>query len=377
MTVSIPCLLKGGTEMQTLQLAKALASQGYHIKVVVYFEYDITIVSEFRSINCDVTLLKLGRDISAFNFIRSLYSFFVTDASEIIHVQYMAPGFLPILAARLAGVNKLIATVHQPRTKSHGLFARMLLLVSSLLCNRFIVVSRNAERSWFGSDWLLDESLPLNEQPKHFTIYNSVDVSRIREIQARTHSEIEKANLGIFTRGPVIGVVSRLRHEKGIDLLVEAFAKALHFDPYLHLLIVGTGPDEIMLKKMVLNSGISSNCTFYGEASWEVAMKIMTLMDIVVVPSRFEGFGLTAAEAMAMKRPLVVSSANGLKELITHKKEGLVFQNGDVNDLCKNLEAILIESNQVQFAANAFDKVKRLFDFPIYKEKIRFLYKCI
>lgn len=375
--VSIPCLLKGGTEMQTLQLAKALTSQAYLLKVLVYFEHDMGVVSEFRSLNCEVILLNLSRKISAVKLIKILYNYFSVNPSDVIHVQYMAPGFLPILAARLARVDKLVATVHQPRTKSHGPFARFFVLASSLFCDRFVVVSRKAENSWFGSDYLLDESRPLSMQSKHFTIYNSVDVGRIKEIQNNTNIANEKAKLDIPVDSTIIGVVSRLRHEKGIDLLVEAFAKKLQVHPSLHLLIVGTGPDEKMLKEMILNLGIDRNCTFYGEARWEVAMKIMTLMDVVVVPSRFEGFGLTAAEAMAMKRPLVVSSADGLNELITHKVEGRVFQNGDVNDLGKNIEAIMIDCNRENYTANALEKVENLFDFPVYNKKIAFLYKWI
>ena len=72
-----------------------------------------------------------------------------------------------------------------------------------------------------------------------------------------------------------------------------------------HLLIVGGGNEKDKLKEMCKELKISKNVTFYGETNWADAMNQMALMDVVIVPSRFEGFGLSAAEAMAMEKPVV------------------------------------------------------------------------
>ena len=85
------------------------------------------------------------------------------------------------------------------------------------------------------------------------------------------------------------------------------------------------GPDEKKLKDTVQTYGLISSVTFYGEAEWERAMQLMSLMDIVVVPSRFEGFGLTAAEAMAMGKPVVASDTSGLKEVVINDETGILF----------------------------------------------------
>ena len=55
---------------------------------------------------------------------------------------------------------------------------------------------------------------------------------------------------------------------------------------------------------------------FYGATDWVNAMQLISIMDIVVVPSRFEGFGLTAAEAMSAGKPVVASDSFGLKEVV-------------------------------------------------------------
>ena len=125
-----------------------------------------------------------------------------------------------------------------------------------------------------------------------------------------------KCELAIPAGIPVIGAVSRLRHEKGIDLLLEAFTFLIRSGEKAHLLLVGSGPDEKKLKDTIQTYELNSSVTFYGEAEWERAMQLMAIMDIVVVPSRFEGFGLTAAEAMAAGKPVIASDTSGLKEVV-------------------------------------------------------------
>ena len=69
--------------MQTLQLVKVLCNLGCQPKIVCYFEYDSTIVSEFNTNNCEVLLLKLNRNISSLKFIKKLRNVFKKNISYI------------------------------------------------------------------------------------------------------------------------------------------------------------------------------------------------------------------------------------------------------------------------------------------------------
>ena len=129
-TIAIPCLLQGGTEFQTLQLARVLRGAGHEVSVCCYFERDPAMVARFEETGARVELLGLDRSTSLLRLLGELRKWFAAAKPDVVHVQYMAPGFVPVLAARLAGVPRVFATVHQPATP-HGWKARLLLRLAA------------------------------------------------------------------------------------------------------------------------------------------------------------------------------------------------------------------------------------------------------
>jgi L-malate glycosyltransferase len=373
--ILIPCLKRGGTEMQTLRLVEALRSFDHKVIVICYFEYEDSMVQEFKDTGAIVNLLDLNRRLGFFKIICILKKEIRSAKPDVVHVQYMAPGALPIIAARLAGVKTVFATIHQPWTHSYGIISKLILRNSALLCTRFIAVSVNAEKSWFGSGQLFDANKPVKMQPRHLTIYNSVDTQKIKGISLLVNADQIKHSLGLVDDNVVIGVISRLRNEKGIDLLIEAFSQLVEEGVSVHLLIVGTGPDEANLKEMVHELGVKSHVTFYGATDWMTAMKLMGIMEIVVVPSRFEGFGLTAAEAMAAGKPVIASDCFGLKEIVQNEQTGLLFKTGDKISLMQTLYILLKDPELVQkLKENGEKNVENNFSKEIFGLKIRHLY---
>lgn len=376
--IAIPCLLKGGTEFQTLHLVKVLSALGYSIQVLVYFEYDKEMKSHFKQEGAEVHCLNWDRALRPWLFILKFRTVLKKLQPDVVHVQYMAPGALPIIAARLAGIKTVLATVHQPYTKGHGKLAKLVLKCSAQLCTKFMAVSKAAEQSWFGSAQLYNPNLALAKLPKHFTIYNTVDVELIQEIYKNSNPEELKKELGIHKDKRIIGAVSRLRREKGIDLIIKAFKSISETNPKTHLLLVGDGPDARDLRSLVNNYDIQDRVSFVGEAHWEAAMKYMAIMDIVVMPSRFEGFGLTAAEAMAMGKPVIASSIFGLKEVVQHKKTGLLFELENIAQLIAHCEILFDDFDAFEaYSQNALQYTIRHFDINIYSKNIKYLYKQI
>jgi glycosyltransferase involved in cell wall biosynthesis len=290
----------------------------------------------------------------------------------------MAPGALPIIAAKLAGKNRILATVHQPYTPAHGRWAKTTLKCAARLCSHFICVSKNAEISWFGSGSIFNGNLPLQHRTRHFTIYNAVDVDLLQQILAETDTLQLREALGIETGKIVVGAVSRLRHEKGIDLLVEGFALAVKDQPNMHLVIVGSGPDDQRLKALATERSIGQQCTFYGEANWQSAMEQMAIMDVVVVPSRFEGFGLAAAEAMAMRKAVVACKVDGLAEVVDHEVNGLLFEKEDHKQLAKQLTTLATTPLLRQtLGAAAKQKAETVFSLENFGRNTRRLYEML
>jgi glycosyltransferase involved in cell wall biosynthesis len=345
------------------------------VEVLCYFEYKSLIVEKFQDTGAEVRLLDLNRGIGFRTLIRTLRNEIRAIMPDVVHVQYLAPGALPIIAARLAGVSNIIATVHQPYTKGHGRLAKLILRTAAKFTGQFISVSMNVEESWFGSSNLFEEYKRSNVYKKHFTIYNSIDLERIKGIGRNLNHKVLKSALLIPVGIPVIGAISRLRHEKGIDILIDAFNLLIRESSEAHLFIVGSGPDDKMLRKRVHDLGLNSRVTFYGEADWEMAMKLIFVMDIVVVPSRFEGFGLTAGESMAAGRPVVASDTTGLKELVIDGETGILFPVNDISALFHSLHK-LIGNNDLrkQLCIAGQKRIKDYFDSVIFERKINTLY---
>jgi glycosyltransferase involved in cell wall biosynthesis len=345
------------------------------VDVVCYFEYDTRIVEEIQNTGANVKTLKLSRRINVLSLVKILRKVTKANEPDFVHIQYMAPGALPILSAKLAGVKTIYATVHQPWTKLYGYYAKIILRVASLLTKKFVSVSLNVEKSWFGRATLYDENKLLKIQPHHFTIHNAIDILAIQRIISETNSPEIRNELNIPKEKIVIGAISRLRHEKGIDLLIDAFSLLTESKPGAHLLIVGTGPDIEILKKKAKESSISSQVTFYGDAAWERAMELLSVIDIVVVPSRFEGFGLTAAEAMAAGKTVIASDTYGLKEIVIDNVTGFLFRVDDSFALMTAME-ILISNPQLRISQGkaGTERVKAHFSTEIFGDKIKALY---
>ncbi|HBE41187.1 MAG TPA: hypothetical protein DDW27_08290 [Bacteroidales bacterium] len=373
--ILIPCLKRGGTELQSLSLSAVLRSCSLSVQVICYFEYDELVVEDFKNAGVEVKLLNLNRESGCLRLINNLWQEIRSEKPDNVNVQYMAPGALPIIAARLAGVKTIFATVHQPYTTSHGLLAKLILRAVSILATKFISVSQNAEKSWFGASTLFDETKPLKLHPHHFTIHNSIDTDKISKIVSEVSISELKSELYIPADIPVIGAVSRLRQEKGIDILLEAFTLLVRSGERAHLLLVGSGPDEKKLEETVQTYGLTSSITLYGEADWAKAMQLMSIMDIIAIPSLFEGFGLSAVEAMAMGKPVIASDTSGLKEVVVHGETGFLFPVGNVTTLKVAIEKLIREPQlRERLGTTGKERVLKNFSLDLYNRKIKVLY---
>lgn len=370
--IAIPCLNRGGTEMQTLCLVKALVFSGFRVTVLCYFEYDRAVVDEYRVEGCKVMLMNMDRSISRMALIVRLRSVFIDLKPDVIHVQYMTPGALAVIAARLSGVHQVFATVHQPYSSWHSPVWKILLRSSAFLCDHFISVSQKAESSWFGTSHNFTdyERIAL---PKHFTIHNAVDIDLVETLTQSEEAMALKKKIcesGHF----IFGYIGRLSYEKGVDILFDAFDILAQQYKSIDLVIVGDGPEMATLRDRYSSKVWWGNVRFVGKQSWKNAIQYLSVMDAVVVPSRFEGFGLSAVESMAASKPVIASDAGGLGEVIENNRSGLLFRNENVVDLASAMVMLLkYPEDCLRLACNA-KRRSNMFDVKRFNENIHDLY---
>jgi L-malate glycosyltransferase len=375
--VLTPVLLLGGTEIQTLSMVRILIKGGYRVTVCCYYEYDSRIVDEFQSAGAEIELLKLDRSTTKSKFgeivtlVRSLFSEFHTHRGSIVHVQYVAPGLVPVLAAKISGVQRIFATIHYPR---HDLGNMELLFVrlAARLCTFFICNSAATERSWFGVSKRYDASMKPNVY--HCTIYNAVDENKISLLSSSIDRKAMRRELGIGGE-KIIGVVGRLRSEKGHEFLLHAMVKVLYSFPSARLLCVGEGPDAIRLQALAVELGIEKNIIWAGAKTQDQAFSLFGIMDVVVVPSQYEGFGLTAAEAMAAGVPVVASDVGGLRDVVDDHLTGFLVPYNDVQELSKTILRLLNDDVLAKTMGKAGrEKVGRQFSLSQYEFSLLAVY---
>lgn len=132
-----------------------------------------------------------------------------------------------------------------------------------------------------------------------------------------------------FSR-PSIGYVGRLVPEKGVDLLIKAFAKVGHAE----LVIGGDGPSMNELQALVRTLDLEDRVHFLGNLAPNEAVRLIGALDVCTLPSRTtkawkEQFGRTAVEAMAQGVPMIGSSSAAIPEVIGDA--GLIFEEGNVD----------------------------------------------
>ncbi len=135
---------------------------------------------------------------------------------------------------------------------------------------------------------------------------------------------------------PVLFYAGQFIARKGLDILLRAFAAAPSKDAQLHLL--GDGPEKQRLQGYAQELGIQNRVAWLAKRdSSEVQME-MEKADVMLLPSRHDGWGAVVNESLMAGTPVICSSACGAAELIRQPWLGTVFRAGRADDLAKALK---------------------------------------
>ncbi|HMT05439.1 MAG: glycosyltransferase family 4 protein [Solirubrobacterales bacterium] len=138
---------------------------------------------------------------------------------------------------------------------------------------------------------------------------------RLREPAVTPESrELSRHRLGLPSDAGVIGIAGRLTaKQKGHDTLIEASVEMLRDRPDLIFVVAGDGPDLAMLEEQARSAGVSTNWRFLGAV--RPLDSFYGAIDLIAIPSRFEGLPLVALEAIEAGVPGVASAVDGLADV--------------------------------------------------------------
>ncbi len=159
------------------------------------------------------------------------------------------------------------------------------------------------------------------------TVYNGIAAQLFK--QRKYHFAKENDSYKIVQ-------ISRVEHEKkGHDILLHALHKAIYVYGFVNISLefIGeaSGPSFIYLDDLVKKLRLEKHVKFIGEKNREWLFENLCSYDILVQPSRFEGFGLTILEGFAAGLPVLASDIDGPAEIIESTPGGFLFPNGDIN----------------------------------------------
>jgi len=171
----------------------------------------------------------------------------------------------------------------------------------------------------------------------------------------------------------VIGTLSVLRPEKGLALLLEAFAAVRRDAPGAKLLVVGSGPERDALMGLSRSLGIAQDCHFEPAAAdvspW------MRSIDVFVQPSLSEALSNSIMEAMASGCCVIASDVGGNPELVEHGRSGLLFPRGNAEALAGQLQSVIGHRDLIEvYAANGCERIRREFTLTGAVEKMQSIY---
>ncbi|MBN2062871.1 MAG: glycosyltransferase [Deltaproteobacteria bacterium] len=207
-------------------------------------------------------------------------------------------------------------------------------------------------------------------------IYNGVEISRFQSVE-QTLRECYRRELRITGNDCVIGFVGRFDSVKNLDGLIHAFSLL----PPNHrnnskLLLIGDGSEYEAIKKVVQASGLETNVILPGMK--RDVPKFLSVMDIYVQPSKFEGVPNSVLEAMASGLPVIATDVGGLREIIHDGESGILLEPGQDEALSLAISKLITHpEKRRQLGNNAQNRVTELFSIDKMVSDYEIMYKRI
>jgi glycosyltransferase involved in cell wall biosynthesis len=323
-------MIVGGAQ-ETVLLAAALADRQRFDPVIVCGPQtgsEGSLHDEVRRRGIELVIVpELVREVHPLKDARvvpALTNLFREHAFDVVHTNSSKAGIVGRLAARRAGVERVIHTVHgwpfhdRQRAVVAGVW-RALERRSAPLAGRLVVVAE-ADR---------DKGLAarIGRPEQYVTVRSGL------ELQEYDPSKPARASVRGQLRLPdgvqVVGAVNRLSPQKDPLTLVEAFARVHEERPATHLLIVGDGPLRGRLEERVTALGVEGSVTLAGLR--EDVPRLLQAMDVFVSASLWEGLPRTVVAAMATGVPVVATLADGVRDVVRDGDTGLSFARDDAS----------------------------------------------
>lgn len=321
----------GGAERYVLDLVRRLDPDAFSPMVACFYEGRLS--RALAGSGLPVRVMPQGP-----GGLPALVRYMREGRPRIVHTHGVRGNLFGRLAARACGVRAIVTTVHShlsldyPNPLRRGVY-RSLEALTAPLVRRFVAVSRPL------ADLLVRQG---RIRPGRIVVVgNGVDLEVFKPVAVA--GDRLRAELGLAGGTRLVGLVARLHPVKGYENFLRAAGALAPSAGDVAFLCVGGGEADYRRRLEVLaaEQGLAGRVFFLGER--EDVAEVLAGLDVVAVPSVYEGFSLATVEAMACGVPVVASRAGGVTELIVHGENGLLAVPGDHLDLAAKIAVVLAD----------------------------------
>ncbi len=258
---------------------------------------------------------------------------------DIVHTHTSKAGILGRLAGRLARVPVIIHTVHGFAFQAN---------IPRWQKRLYILLERMAGR-W--SDALIFISRPLmveagklgiGDPRTYHYIPSGIDLRAFQNGSNNGNRLVRRQQLGLQEHVPVIGTISRLVRDKGLELLLEAAARLKAKGLEFHMVWVGDGPIRSELERRARELGVADRLFITGMCT--DVPEWISCFDLFVLPTLWEGMGRVFLEAQAAGVPVIGSCVGGVPDVVLDGTTGILIPPGNVDTLTEAVEKLLTQT---------------------------------
>ena len=341
----ITTIERGGAEKQLLTLTSEQVQSGIKVEVI-FLKGKPELKKEFEESGVEVSKLLVGK-----NFLKqiSLLSKHLRKNPSPVHAH------LPkseLLAAIVVPNKYFIFTRHNSEPFWPGGPRIISNLLSKFVCKRAsqgIAIS-NAVKSYL---------IKRGEIPSGYIVdvvyYGFQKDSSTNSAGLNSRTNLMTSQSSEFK----IGTIGRLVPQKDYPTLLSAFSNVLKSVPKTELYVVGEGYLQKELIELSKSLGVNSKVHWLGKT--EYINNFLSKIDLFILPSKYEGFGLVLLEAMVAKKPIIAGNNSAIPEVLGKSYEGL-FSTGDVNALAQQIKTVISDNNFSERLVQSYSGQLDLFD---------------
>ncbi len=267
-----------------------------------------------------------------FGAFRQLAGILKRESFDVIHTHTSVAGAVGRVAARMFTRTPVVHMLHA--FAGHA-------LRSGFSRRAAVLVERKLDRltDWYiaGSQAMVNRGIAqgIFNAEKVVLISNGIDLARFdchAEIGSPAERQASALDQGVVT----VGFLGRLEKQKGAAYLIRAAAAVRGRNLNVRFLIAGDGTLRGELERLAARLQVADVVEFVG---WkrDVA-RFLSQIDILAMPSLWEAFGLSAAEAMAVGKPVIASRIEGLPEVVEEGRTGILVPPADSDALARAIE---------------------------------------